>query len=443
MNAKPYYTTTRLVEAIKTNIMFPVSQNTLTYNNIVEMINQEIHMSAVPAIKELHAEYFVYKCKPVPLVSNISRYGIPSRALGGALRDLCWSDASGNLNKMQRIAPEDKAFFQQNSGSNQQISLYYIEGNDVVLSAQMISGPTGSLNFFVFLRPNFLVRDDRASFIQGFQKAITVSDYTQIQAGDTITITTNVQTPSPTISTFTAVTGSPGPMEYLIGTDNITTAANINGAINSANIEDFTSMVSTNIATTSYSDITTTFLVEGSGIDIDITNLYVQFDSLASTYTDPETNETSSLYTVGSTVDFLQTDPGHKTYTYDIKLRAILSGNVGKFKLSDLQTTMTTGNVNIVETYKINVGDYICLSNECIIPQIPSELHVALIERTSARMLKSIGDKEGYAIAKAEIAEMDKQQATMIGQRIDGAPPKVFNSNSLLRVSKRRIRRRV
>ena len=56
-------------------------------------------------------------------------------------------------------------------------------------------------------------------------------------------------------------------------------------------------------------------------------------------------------------------------------------------------------------------------------------------------ILSAIGDKEGLAISQAKIAELDKQQATLIGQRVDSSVPKVFNQFSLLRLGKRGRRR--
>lgn len=437
----PYYTTDKLVDAIQTNIMFPTSQNTLTYADIVEMINQEIHMNAVPTIKELHEEYFVYACLPVDLVENISRYPIPSRALGGALRDLNWADSNGNFYPLTRVDPKNKPFFQQNLGGSQQVSTYYIEGNDIVLSSAINAGTGASLNFFIFLRPNFLVRNDRAAVIESFKKDIVISNYALIAAGDTITITTNVQTSSPTETVFTASSGSPGTLEFQIGDTNAATATNLYNAINTAAIEDFVATNTTSgTVTTTYVDAAATFEVSGSGITIDNDYMYIKFDALEAAYTDPDTDvvDPNGLYLINSKVDFLQTNPGHRTFTYDVKIRAAPSGNIGKFLLTDLQGYLSNTNGGTLQTLPIKVGDYICLANECIIPQIPPELHVALIERASARMLKAIGDKEGYAIAKAEIQEMNQNQATMIGQRIDSAVPKIFNPNSLLRQGKRR-----
>lgn len=438
---KPYYTTNSLISSIKLRIMFPTSQSTLTYNDILTMINEELQLSAVPAIRELHEEYFVYKCPPTPLVNGISRYPIPNRAQGMAVRDINWSDTSGNFFKMSRIAPEEKSFFQQNVGSNQAIGKYYVEGNEIIITPQVSTGATGSLNFFIYLRPNYLVRDDRAAVIQGFQKALVVSDNSQISVGDTIIITTGNQTNAPIASLLTAVASSPGLHEFEIGATAAITAANINTAINDLGLEDVSCTVSASIATVGYSDITTSFSVASSGVTVDNTNIYIHFDNLATTYTDPETDITETLYDVANTVDFLQTDPGHRTYTYDIKLRQILPNNVGKFKATDLQTWVNNSSGGPQKYVSVQVGDYICLSNECIIPQIPPELHSKLAEMVAARILMAIGDKEGLAVSMGKLAEMDKQQAALIGQRVESSVPKVFNQFSLLRLGKRGRRR--
>jgi hypothetical protein len=405
------------------------------------MINEELQISAVPAIRELHEEYFVYKCPPTALVDGISRYPIPSRAQGGSVRDINWSDSSGNFFKMSRIAPEEKSFYQQSSGSNQAIGKYYLEGNEIVITPQVVAGATGSLNFFIYLRPNFLVRDDRAAIIEGFQKALVVSDNSQIQVDDTIIITTGNQSNSPVVTTLTAVASSPSANQFEIGATAAITAANINSAINNLGLEDVSCTVSSSISTVDYSDISTSFSVASSGISVDNNYVYIKFDNLATSYTDPETDITEDLYQTNSLVDFLQMNPGHRTYTYDVKLRQILPGNVGKFKMTDLQTWVNNSSGGPQKYVSIQVGDYICLANECIIPQIPPELHSKLAEMVAARILMAIGDKEGLAVSMGKLAEMDKQQAALIGQRVESSVPKVFNQFSLLRLGKRGRRR--
>lgn len=447
-NAKPYFTTDDLIASIKRRISFPLSQNTFQYSDLVAFLNEEMQLSAVPTVKQEHEEYFVYKVT-VPLVNGVSRYEIPNRAIGMALRDVKYSDSSGNFYDMTRIAPDDKAFFQQSNGSNQTISKYYIEGNELVLTPLVQAGASGKLNFFIYLRPNSLVKNDRAATIQSFQKAITVSNNGNLEVGDKIYINTgNNTSPTPEEYIFTAVASGASAYQFNIGATANDTAANLNTAINAANIKNITSTVLTNAVTVTYSDISTYFTsvkpdtaLLGDAFSIDSANLYVKFDQLPTTYTDPETMQQSLLYGVGHLVDFLQTNPGHRTYTYDIPIVSI-NGTVAAFAVSDLQTYLNNSSGGTLAFYNIKVGDYICLANECIIPQIPPELHNALAERAASRVLMAIGDVQGYQVSQAKLAEMNKMQETLIGSRIEGSVPKVFNRYSLLRLGKSRFRRR-
>lgn len=447
-NAKPYFTTDDLIASIKRRISFPLSQNTFQYSDLVAFLNEEMQLSAVPTVKQEHEEYFVYKVT-VPLVNGVSRYEIPNRAIGMALRDVKYSDATGNFYDMTRIAPDDKAFFQQSNGSNQTISKYYIEGNEIVLTPLVQAGAVGKLNFFIYLRPNALVKNDRAATIRSFQKDITISNNANLEVGDKIYINTgNNTSPTPEEYIFTAVASGASAYQFNIGATANDTASNLNTAINAANIKNITSTVLTNAVTVTYSDISTYFTsvkpdtaLLGDAFSIDNANLYVKFDQLPTTYTDPETMQQSALYGVGHLVDFLQTNPGHRTYTYDIPIVSI-NGTVAAFAVSDLQTYLNNSSGGTLAFYNIKVGDYICLANECIIPQIPPELHNALAERAASRVLMAIGDVQGYQVSQAKLAEMNKMQETLIGSRIEGSVPKVFNRYSLLRLGKSRFRRR-
>ena len=517
--------TNDLVDFIKLSMMFPTDQSTMQYNDIVKLMNQELQNSAVPSIMETHEEYFIYKVT-VPLITNIAVYPIPNRALGMVLRDLKYSDNRGNFFDMSRIAPEDKAFFQNNTGVNQVLSHYYVEGNNIVLTPQNNTNPTGYLNFFFFLRPNFLVRNDRVCTIENFVKDITITDYTAIQPGDTIQIVARNQTVDPDVLTLFAVNNSVQSItSNAVSTDdtnsivtvtnahNIASGANfevtitgntgsipsINGTYQATSTGANTFSIPVNVTTGGTGGtytITGQFKVETSNavtatnlknaallldldasllaapndntvridyvnvsdtfetaqvttndvltgiIDIDVDNVYIQFDQLPTTYTDIDTQVEETLFSDGCYVDFLQTLPGHRTYVYDVVLEEILSNNIGKVSATSLQTYQNNSSGGVLTYLPIIPGDYMALQNECIIPGIPPELHSALAERTCSRILMAIGDREGYAISQQKIADMNKNQTTMIGSRVEGSVPKVFNRNNLLRIGKRTVRRR-
>ena len=543
-NAVPFLTTDTLVQSVQRRILFPITQNTFTYNDIVEMANEELLISAVPALMEEHEEYLVYKTI-VPLVNGIAIYPIPPRALGMVLRDVKYSDSNGNYFDVSRIAPEDKAFFQQSNGSNQSVGKYYLEGNNVVLTPQINAGATGSLNFFFYLRPNQLVSNTRASQIQYFIKKLDVIDNTLVQYGDTVEIVTGNETPDPVQTIFTAVqnitgaissftqiptgtqivfavphgitstvvnipitiagvtgaSGLNGSFEatvvnastvlvsnltytgvpvggvfvinngFEVGVDATATTSNLINAINSASISGVQAIVSTDLsnaltissAQINYTDISTTFTILNAQDEYSVawyinSNDYIdiQFETnpnsnlsnglnfaagFPSTWLDPVTNQRTNLFVPGALCDFIKTDPGHQTYTFDVTLISN-NNNIGRFRVSQLMTFMNNSSGGTQMFYPIHVGDYVCLQNECIIPQIPPELHSVLAERTAGRVLMALGDKDAYAISQARVQEMNKHQNALIGSRVSGSLTKVFNRYSLLRMGKSRFRRR-
>ena len=530
-NVKPYYTTDDLIASIKRRISFPLSQNTFQYSDLVAFLNEEMQLSAVPSVKQEHEEYFVYK-QTVELINGVSRYEIPYRAIGMALRDVKYSDSSGNFYDMTRIAPDDKAFFQQSNGSNQTISKYYLEGNEIVLTPLVQAGATGKLNFFIYLRPNSLVRNDRAALINHFEKNIVIDNNSSIEPGDLFIISTGVQSPTPLNYTFFAVNDSVKTI-VSVSTDGIVQTTNAHNIpvgqsfevtltgvsipVGEPDINDKYSVISTganefklpitvdvartggsysvtnqfvkgatandtalslknaiqlasipklviaipvsalNTVNITYYDINNSFIdikaknsVTASGFEIDNENLSVSFTmetngvqgaNFKTTYTNPETQQVSALFGVNKKVDFLQTNPGHRTYTYDVDIVDI-NGPVAKFPINQLKTYLNNSSGGTLAFFNIKVGDYVCLANECIIPQIPPELHSALAERAAARVLAAIGDMQGYQVSMAKIKEMDENQETLIGSRIEGSVPKVFNRYSLLRLGKSRFRRR-
>lgn len=280
--------------------------------------------------------------------------------------------------------------------------------------------------------------------------SVTISEV----SGSTPTINDTYTATATGTSTFTVpvnvtVGGSGGffalANEFTIGSTDIQTADNLAIAIGDTISSVTANNNSSATVTLSYSDITLQTTVDTANDDalsVDEDNVYINFDQLPTTWTDQFTGVTEDLYENGSLIDFLQTQPGHRTYTYDIELVSI-SGTIGKFAVTDLQYYASTGNGQVLKFLPILIGDYICLQNECIIPQIPPDLHTGLAERTSARILAAIGDQQGLDRINAKIAEIDGRQGTLLDSRVEGSCEKITARHSLLRYGKFRSRRRV
>jgi hypothetical protein len=414
MVAKPYLTSLDLIETVKLNISFPQSQNTFSDDDILKFANHELFMSQVPSVLQYHEDYFSYR-EVVPLRVNKNRYDIPYRAIGNKLYAVYFQDInSRNLRPLHMVDPADKAYFQSGESSISQqfqgetsalpavdvgyttslLRFFYIESNQVVLSANIGTNIQGSLVFVYYLRPNNLVTDSRAAICTGFQKDITVSN-TSLVIGNTLTIGHNI-----------LVVGT----DFAIGATDALTAANLNTKINT--LTDYTSTIVSNIVTLQYEQFQTTIKSNNiTAFDIEVLQA-INFDQVPLNITN------SSL------IDFIKKKGAHRTYRFDYKLgKTAIDGTTIRFAFNDIH-----------EDFEI--GDYIASQFECIIPQIPSDLHSLLAERTCARILESLGDMAGLQMANQKIAELEKGQASMIDNRVEGSPRKVFNRNNLLRCAK-------
>jgi hypothetical protein len=277
------------------------------------------------------------------------------------------------------------------------------------------------LNFFIFLRPNQLVKNDRARFIQSFTQDITVADNSAIVSGDVITITIATQTVQPV----------PYNIPITVGVNATATASNIVTAITTAAIPGLTATSSGPTVTCTFDDITTSFVALNETAFSISSQIGFNFDAT-----------TAGLMAVNSKIDFLQTKPGHKTYVFDVRVRAV-SGNNAKVNRSDILVDLATGFGFQPQIANILVGDYVCVAGEAIIPQIPPDLHNMLAEKTAARILASLGDQAGLAMANDKIKEMEYRQGTLIDGRVDGAPQKITARHSILRYNKMGVRKRM
>lgn len=420
MASKPFLTSNDLIETVKLNCSFPLSQNTFSSDDILKFANHELFMSQVPSILQYHEDYFSYR-EVVPLRINRNRYDIPYRAIGNKIYDVYFQDIhSRNLRKLSMVDPGDKTYFQSGEStiaeafqgeqhiapivdigySTSLLRFYYIESNQIVLSANVGTNIMGSLVFVYYLRPNNLVSDDRAAICTNFTKDITV-DNTTLLAGDLVTINN-----LPYTDFITLIAGT----DFAIGATSIATATNINAAINL--LENYSSTVSSNVVTLNYEFISTSVTSSNAAALAIETLQGIQFDQVPANITN------------GSLVDFIKKKGAHRTYKFDVKLgKAVVSANVVKFKPDDIPLDF-------------EIEDYIASQFECIIPQIPSDLHSLLAERTVARVLEALGDQAGLAMANDKISKLEAGQASMVDNRVEGSPRKVFNRNNLLRCAK-------
>lgn len=126
-------------------------------------------------------------------------------------------------------------------------------------------------------------------------------------------------------------------------------------------------------------------------------------------------------FTLNEKYDLIKLQSPNKTLLFDIVPVAINSTS---------KTIML--DVNDIPA-SLAVGDHIALATQSAVPQIPSDLHVVLAHRVSARCLEALGDMEGLQAANTKLAEMETKMTSLTTDRVDDAPRKVVNRHSAIR----------
>jgi len=140
-------------------------------------------------------------------------------------------------------------------------------------------------------------------------------------------------------------------------------------------------------------------------------------------------NTVPANITLGVDLDILQTRSPHKILKFDVQATNL-----------DAVNKIITFNVNDLPS-NLAVGDQISLAEECCIPQIPTDLHSMLAQRVACRCLEALGDQAGLQAANTKLAEMEQKGATLIDDRVEGAPMKVNNRHGFLNRTKSTFRR--
>lgn len=290
--------------------MLPTSQQTFTNEDFLAFANEEMDIGIIPQVLSYHQDFFVHT-ELVPIVPNVSRYDIPTRAVGNKIREVAYQDTSGNIFEMSRVGIGDLPSYQNNVIQNS-FTLFYVEGNQIVIVPETGASPVGSIRFSYYLRPNELVTEDRVAII------------------------TNINT----------VTG-----------------------------------------------------------DITVANV-------------------PSNISLSNELDLIRTKPPHNTLALDLTPTGLNSiTKIISFNPDDLPSGLA-------------VGDQIALAGETIVPQVPSDLHSMLAQRTAARCLEALGDVQGLQTANAKISEMELKTGMIIDNRVEDAPQKIVNKHSMLKRKK-------
>lgn len=105
------------------------------------------------------------------------------------------------------------------------------------------------------------------------------------------------------------------------------------------------------------------------------------------------------------------------------------------FSLTPVSVNSTLKTISFVaEDIKetVSVGDYITQAEETIVPNLPTEFHPIVAQRTARACLEAMNDDSGYAKATSKLKEMEEAVLKIVRNRVEGAPKKIKNRNSTL-----------
>jgi len=170
------YTTDELISAVKDIITVPTSQALFLPANFTRLMNLELHKKLVPAIKAAREDYFI-RTSDTSLVSGTDTYRIPTRAVGGALRDIQYLDASGNPAEFPRL---DWEFLKSNPIlSGDRYYGYIFKGHEILVKPVPANITTQKIRWVYERRPNNLVLAASAGLITAINsgtREVTVSN---------------------------------------------------------------------------------------------------------------------------------------------------------------------------------------------------------------------------------------------------------------------------
>lgn len=175
--AKPL-TSTKLIKSIKRRAMIPEDQVTFDTEDFLEIINEEIQMSALPHLLTVHEEYLVYTVD-VPFVEGQNEYEIPARAVGNKLRDLHFVETNGDiLREMSRVSLEDLMDYKYNDNSTY-TGQFYVQNNKVVIIGAA-PRTNAVLRMYIYLSPSEVVEEKETGKINSIDRTtgiVTVEEF--------------------------------------------------------------------------------------------------------------------------------------------------------------------------------------------------------------------------------------------------------------------------
>ena len=180
-----------LIASVKRRARIPTAQSMFSTADFLAILNEELISYVVPIINSVREEYLLAS-QEVPLEANLVNYRIPSRATGGALREVNIIDANGTVYNLTHVALD------QVEGARRGFT---IDGNTLWILTDLPEAFDGSQTLrMVFLaRPGTLVAAGTYATIQSVTAATK-----------TVTLTAMIPTTFTTAVLYEFISGTPG-----------------------------------------------------------------------------------------------------------------------------------------------------------------------------------------------------------------------------------------
>lgn len=165
------YTTTALIASLKRRGSLPTSQALFLDADFIALMSDELIDTVVPLIQSVKEEYFVTHADQA-LVADQDNYVIPSRAIGGMVRDVCLVDSAGHEIDIPRIDP-------MSVKDSPVIFGYYFRDDEVILYPKASINTSYSLRIKYYRRPNLLCSRSDAALITAINtgtRVVTLSN---------------------------------------------------------------------------------------------------------------------------------------------------------------------------------------------------------------------------------------------------------------------------
>jgi hypothetical protein len=146
------YTTTALLASVRRRAMLPTATAAGTEDaDLLRVLNEELQSYVVPVLLSLREDFLLYD-EDVATVAGTAAYRIPSRAIGGKLREAAIVTSSGAVRNLSRIQIDELEEWGSGTGTP---TAFYFKGGKLVLMPTPSTAETLRLTYYI--RPNELV----------------------------------------------------------------------------------------------------------------------------------------------------------------------------------------------------------------------------------------------------------------------------------------------